>query len=442
MLDMFSAYDPKTRSVGIEDGITRGLDHNVAPQNRVKRTWLNGNTLRVEAAPCGFAVGQLYRLQHYYYHFHGFSMVDNAHLRLENVTILSTPGHAFVMSGRGQHHTLFDHVNIVAPKDDPRRVITCTADHLHIAQSNGFIKLDGCEFSLGADDIMNMHDNTGFAQKTGSKTVRALNAGVMATARPGDRIELRNGDYSPTGFTGTFVSAKRVDGSRCDFDVTFAEDIPEMKKDGFVLFNWAYDTHNVIVRNCNFHDNRARGLLILARDVTVENNVFRHHEMGAIKIETGYTRTLWSEGYGVSNVVIRGNVFDNANPSGSYEEHRKRTIYAGVYLKSDPSTETTDYPIIRDLLIERNRFKDNSGVTAYLSSVQNVIVRGNAIEDPTPRRRERPYRSQFYLSNARNVKVVDNWYSPSPNVPRPGVLWDPETCSEIVAEGNRVGGGQ
>lgn len=440
MLSILSAFDPKTRSVGIEDGITRAIDMNAAPRDRVKRSWMNGNTVRVEAPPQGFRVGQLYRLQHYYYHMNGIAMEANAHVRLENVTILSTPGHAFLMSGR-QHHTLFDHVNIVAPKDDPRRVITCTADHLHVAQSQGFIKLQDCEFSLGADDIMNMHDNTAFARRTGAHTVRALNAWVMTTARKGDRIELRHGDYSSTGFFGTFVSAKKVEGTISDFDVTFEEELPPeapgAAKEGFILFNWSYDTHNVIVRGCNFHDNRARALLILARDVTVENNVFRHHEMGAIKIETGYTRTLWSEGYGVSNVVIRGNLFDNVNPSGSYAGHRERTIYTGIYLKTDPSADTTDYPIIRDLLIERNRFKDNFGVTAYLSSVWNVVVRDNEIEDPTPRRNEREYRSQFFLTHARDVKIIDNVYHASPAVKKPGVCWDPDNCDGIVAEGNR-----
>ena len=52
------------------------------------------------------------RLQHYYYQMNGISMDSNEHLRLENVKILSTPGHAFVMHGT-QHHTLFDHVDIV-----------------------------------------------------------------------------------------------------------------------------------------------------------------------------------------------------------------------------------------------------------------------------------------------------------------------------------------
>ena len=436
-LTVLSAYDPKTRSVGLEDGITRYLDMGKARKDRVKRTWLDGRTVRVENAPTGIAVGQLYRVQHYYYHYNGFDFADVEHLRFENVTVLSTPGHAFVMGGKS-HHVAFDRVNIVPPKDDPRRVITCTADHFHIGQSRGFVKLENCEFSLGADDIMNMHDSSAFVRRTGPRTVRALNAWVLSTARKGDRIEFRNGDYSPTGFFGTFVESKRIPEGRNGFDVTFAEDIPDEKKDGFILFNWAFDTRNVIVRNCNFHDNRARALLILARDVTVENNTFRHQEMGAIKIETGYTYSAWSEGYGVSNVVIRGNLFDTVNPSGSYIPHRQRSLYTGIYLRTDPSQDTTDYPIIKDILIENNTFRDNTGVTAYLSSVSNVVVRGNVIEDPTPRRRNVPFRSQFFLTNARDVKIVNNVYRDSPNVQAPGVVFDSETCGGVVIEGNRV----
>ena len=353
------------------------------------------------------------------------------------VAVLSTPGHAFVVGGKS-HHVFFDHVDIVPPEGDPRRVITCTADHLHISQSRGFIKLDGCEFSLGADDIMNMHDTAAFVHRTGPRTVRALHAAAMGAAKKGDRVEFRNGDYSPTGFFGTVLETRRIPDRRLGFDVTFAEDVPDETKDGFILFNWAFDTHNVIVRNCRFHDNRARGLLVLARDVTIENNVFRHQEMGAVKIETGYTYNSWSEGYGVSNVVIRGNRFDTVNPSGSSVMHRQRSIYAGVYMRTDPSPDTTDYPILRDILIEGNVFRDNTGVTAYLSSVSNVVVRGNVVEDPTARRRESPCRSQFFLVNARDARIVDNVYRPSPNVRAPGVVYDPESCAGIVAEGNSV----
>jgi len=431
-LVMLSPYDVGTRSVGLEGGVTRVFD-GMSPRKASQATWswVAPNRVRVRTEPRNLAVGQLYRLQHYYYHLNGFTMQANVHLRLEDVTVLSTPGHAFVISGP-QHHTLFTHVDIVAPRDDPRRIITCTADHLHMAQSRGFVKLEGCEFSLGADDIFNMHDCSGFAHKHGPRTVRTLNARAYGGLPRGTCVELRHGDYSPTGFFGTVDKVETVDRARAVYDITFTEEVPDEAHDGFVLFDGRYDTHNIIVRDCYFHDNRARGLLILARDVTVENNVFRHQEQGAVKIETGYTLNAWSEGYGVSNVVIRNNLFDNVNPACANLLHGRRALYTGIYLRSDPSAATTDYPIIRDLLIADNVFRDQSGVVAWISSAANVTFRDNVIVDPRPRRNEQPNRSQVHLINARNIRVLDNDWQPSPYVCAPGVTYDPETCSDVI----------
>ena len=400
----------------------------------VKRAWLDGRTVRVFDRPWAMAPGQLYRLQHYYYHMGGFTMDSNEHLRFEDITVKSTSGHAFHIRGT-QHHTLFSRVNIVAPKDDLRRVITCTADHLHVASSRGFIKLEDCEFALGEDDFVNVHDNTTFARRQSRKILRATRYGYLSK---GARIEVRNGDYSPTGFIGTVAEVNRAPAGEKGFDITFEEDVPQETKDGFVLFDMAYDTRNVIIRNCRFHDNRARGVIVQARDVTIENNVFRHTMSGGINIATGYTFKQWSEGYGVSNVVIRGNLFDNANPKGAGARHRRPTIYAGIYLKTDPSDATTDYPILRDILIERNVFRDCFGVAAYLSSVHDVTVRDNLLEDRVPRHQNLPCRAQFHLLQATNVRIVNNIYRPSPYVVAPGVTYDPENCSRLTIEGNRV----
>lgn len=436
-LVILSAFDPVTRSVGLEDGITRAVDFRRQSDPDTYRTWVAPNVARVKQRPDGIAPGQLYRLQHYYYQMNGIVMRGNGHLRFENVTVLSTPGHAFLICGT-QHHTLFDRVNIVAPKGDPRRIITCTADHLHMAQSCGYLKLDRCEFSLGADDILNMHDCSGFARRKDARTIRTQNARAYGHLPKGTKVELRHGDYSPTGFTGTVREIRAVDPKRAVYDITFEEEVPEQTTDGFVMFDKTYDTQNVIVRNGYFHDNRARGLLILARNVTVENNVFRHQEMGAIKIETGYTFNVWSEGYGVSNVVIRGNLFDTVNPSGSNPGHGRRSVYAGIYLRTDPSSDTTGYPIIRDLLLEGNTFRDTCGVVGWLSSVSNVTVRANVFEDPTPRRAEMDFRAQFRLVNARDVRIQDNEWVASPCVKAPGVVFDPENCAGIRVERNRV----
>ena len=70
--------------------------------------------------------------------------------------------------------------------------------------------------------------------------------------------------------------------------------------------------------------------------------------------------------------------------------------------------------------------------------MKNVTFRDNVFEDPTPRRKELPYRGQFFLTNARDVRIVNNRYVASPCVAAPGVAWDPETCERVTVEGNSV----
>ncbi len=436
---ILSSFDPVTNSVGIEGGFTRSFEF-FAGKERPDWEWLTDNTLRIKGNPgqfTPFQAGQLFRMQHYYYDMNGIEMQSNTHLTLQNINIYSCAGHALVVGGT-QQYWQFVKVNIAAPKNDKKRVITCTADHCHIMQSRGFFQMENCEFSLGADDCLNVHDISAYAVKSGPTSVTTRNFRSVGTIAPGMSIELRHGDYSPSGFTGKIVSVTPVDPAKGEHLITFAETVPEPNNEGFILFNRHYDSRNIIIRNSYFHDNRARGLLILARDVTIENNRFFHNEMGAIKLETGYTFNLWSEGYGVKNVVIRNNFFDSVNPSGAKNDGKERDIYMGVYLKRDPSSEQTKYPILSDILLENNTFKDTYGMVAFISSVQNLTIRDNVFYQQTPRKRNLPYRGSFILANASNVKIVNNRMVESPLMPKPGVYFNPDSCQNIVVEGNAV----
>jgi hypothetical protein len=85
-------------------------------------------------------VGRLYLLRHYTYEKHGIAMADNSHLSLRNVNIYSFPGIGFITGGN-QHH--FELIGCrIAPPPGERRPITTSADGFHVAQSQGFIRLE------------------------------------------------------------------------------------------------------------------------------------------------------------------------------------------------------------------------------------------------------------------------------------------------------------
>ena len=433
-IGIFSAYDPKTKSVGIENGKTLAFNMFVGRGKPVETQWIASNILRIKTKN-PFEAGELYRLQHSYYEYGCVSMLSNTHLTLRNFNIYSCSGHAFTVSGT-QKYWHFDNVNIVRPPNSERRAITTTADHLHIAQSQGYMKMEICEFSLGADDCINMHDCSIIMDRESDETLLSVNARNSYLYNEGEEIELRQDDFSPAGFTGKVIEKTLVDKERKIYRVRLDKPIPEMKGVYFVLFSKKYDTRNMIVRNCYFHDNRARGVLILARDVTVENCRFFHNEMGAIKIETGFTGNSWCEGYGVENVVVRNCTFDTCNPSGSMTNGYERDIYMGVYLFTDPSYRKTDYPILRDIMFENNTFKDTFGVVAVVTSVRNLIFRNNTFSNPTPRKNPLKYRGCFYVGWSRDVSIVNNKFVLSENISDLGVYIEKGTVKRLKIQGN------
>ena len=298
--------------------------------------------------------------------------------------------------------------------------------------------MEGCEFSLGGDDCLNVHDLSGFAFKTGPNTLTTKNMSI-GYYREGDPIEFRNDDYSPAGGKTYSLKSKVDPGQRTKpGQLVFEEALPEQKTSGFILFNKRFHSDNVIVRDCYFHDNRARGLLLLAKNVTIENNRFFHNQMGAIKIETGYTFNVWSEGYGASNIVIRNNVFDSVNPMDAYPNEKLCAIYMSVYLKSDPSQEKTFFPILNDILVEKNRFLNIPGVFAYVCSAGNVILRDNLVENPLTRKENFSFRGGVGTSYSSNLIVINNRWLRSPYMAKPGLFADPETTGAVIFEGNQI----
>jgi hypothetical protein len=75
---------------------------------------------------------------------------------------------------------------------------------------------------------------------------------------------------------------------------------------------------------------------------------------------------------------------------------------------------------------------------AFISSVGNVTFRNNTFRNPQKRKVPKDYRGCFYLTHADNVKIVNNTYIETPNVPKPGVYMDSETVTNCVVTGNKV----
>lgn len=433
-----SSYDPVSNLIGVEGGATLGYEF-YKGKNIPKMEWLSGNVLRVWHSHYSrrAKVGDFYRMQHYYYDGAGVLTHQNRHLTLSKVNVYSCRGHAFVVSGTQQYWQYLD-CSIKPPEGAKARAITCTADHLHVVNSRGYMKLIGCDFMLGADDCINVHDCTGYAVRKSDFSLETRNVRGIKMFKVGDPIELRDDDFSPSGFTGKIKSVKPIDASKGVHEIVFADKIPQPKGEGFIMFNHYYSSGNILLRNCKFHSNRARGIIIQCPNVTVENCVIKNNEMAGMRIVTGYTPNLWSEGFGVDNLLVRGCVFESTNRTDVKADGFARDIHIGIYRTTGERTGQTMYPIMSNITFEKNTFKNAYGLVAFITSSGNVVFRENIIINDIPRKKPLPYRGSFLVKASTDTAIVNNIIVESKYTPNPGVYAEADTVKGLKIGGNKI----
>lgn len=335
---------------------------------------LSDNSLRIPTknpdwALRYFKVGQCYNFRHFEYDAVAVRTARSSHITLERLTLYGCPGHGFLSSG-GVHHLHFDHCRIL-PRPGTPRSVSVSVDCLHVGNSQGQFIIEDCDFSGAGDDCINLHDNSSMGiRRLSEHQLLALRVAESALQfEAGSVIELRNPDLSPTGYTSEVESVEyQPDQRTCILTLTVP--IPDNLNEESVIFNRTFHTDYYIIRNCRFTNNRARGALLQGSHGLVENNLFENIQGAAIQIETG-CESRWSEGQGVDDLLIRGNVIRHCDLNA----WQMAVIYMGVYLPGG----RTDYPVFTNIELCNNTIVDCPRMAGFFSSCENVQVHHNAV---------------------------------------------------------------
>ncbi|OPA73370.1 hypothetical protein BVG16_28985 [Paenibacillus selenitireducens] len=435
----FNAMDPRTLSPGCSLG--REFGHDQLGTAVLK----DRNTLRIslpEAKREFFHFlqrEQTYIVRHYIYDANAFELHGNQHLQMQHVTIYSAPGHGFVTTG-DQHHWALERCRIVK-RPGTTRCISVTADGCHISNSQGYFRIENCDFSYNGDDCLNIHDNSvqGFV-RVDDRTIQLSR--VQRWRNPfgkDDAIEFRLADLSPAGLTVPIESVDwEEEQQRCT--VVFQEPLPADLSNQAILFNRRYDSGHYIVRNNFFHHNRARGILLHSSHGLVENNHFLMNQGSAIQIECG-AESRWAEGFGVEHVIIRNNLID----SSDVNHWNMAVIYMGVYLEQG----RTLFPIFQNITIESNTIVNCPQQAMYMSSCNHIVIRSNAIlnDNAGPIKTEQDgdancvanrssYQGSLMVSHGRDIEISGNRRLSTLPATDSGIYIEPLTSSNVTLTGN------
>ena len=240
----------------------------------------------------------------------GITITDSSDVTVEDVSLYHCGGMGVI----GQRsHDLFVRRVKVTPPPGKNRIVSITADATHFVNCGGKVVLEDCLFELQKDDATNVHGiyvrivNRVAPAIVDVKLVHPQQYG-FDFIRKGQKLELVKG---PALTTYAYPVVKQVERLNKEYTrLTFKEPLPDTVAIGDALA--AIDDYAALaIRGCTIRGNRARGILLNSRGPTVvENNTF--HTAGSAILFEGDAR-FWYEQAGVSDCVIRSNLFDNCN---------------------------------------------------------------------------------------------------------------------------------
>jgi len=384
------------------------------------------NTLRVglpyssEARP-----GGIYWIRHCGYEMPAFDIGGGSNLLFDGIVIYSMPGIGW--SIHDLDHWCLRNCRIEIPAGSKRPMSTAR-DGLHVSRSHGYFLMDNCQIGNCGDDCVNIHDNCAQGVvRIDDDTIRVFNVTWQMIFNIGDTVELFRGDYSPLGFSSRI---DKVQPSNGDVVLKFADPLPADLPADTIVWNLSYQTNNVHITNCVFHDNFSRGILLSAVDCTVDHCVFSNDTWRAFQFHTELEPPAWWEGHGAANIVFAHNRIENCNLQG---RERGSPIVASPVLPSGP----TNFPIFHDILIQGNDIVNCVGPAIELQSCKNVLVAGNRIDNEFGSLLYSPVSSVIAVTRASDVVVTDNTWTGAYCV-LPGIRFDPHTTSGVIQDGNEV----
>lgn len=356
-------------------------------------------------------------------------MASNTHMSLQDVTIFSFPGIGFIAGG-DLHHLELQHCRITHPDSD-RRPITVTADGFHVDNSQGFIKLENCDFGYMGDDCVNIHDNFHAGVRSVDSYTLVLTKIVpwRCPFQKGDLVEIRHGDLSPTGFKGKLTDAKS-DYKKSELTLVFDRALPNRVASDSIFFNRRYGSHNCIIRNCYFHENRARGVLCNTADWLIEGNRFFHNQDAGLFVETD-TGSIWSEGFGAQNVLVQDNKFESLNSCGANDG-------VAVYIFTGINGSPSPYPLLTNILFEHNVISETTGPAIGATSFKNLVIRGNTIVNREKAPTTLKMRGSIRAELGSGLWVEENQWTTEKGIAWTSLFYDAETTKNIVCKNNRL----
>ncbi len=361
---------------------------------------ISGDTLRINHDGCmdDFNDGETYIIRHFVYDGTIFQLTENSRdVTFDGVRIYGSTGMAYICEGNSSHFQIINGYIGINPEKQGEHFVSCTADAIHIANSNGCFRVENCDISRMGDDAINVHDGLGYVSAVNKNKLTVIASAMRL--KIGDTLGFKNDKFDNTDITARIVEVKPLEG--ITKEITLDIDATDKIYSGYVAYSKECDSSNYVIRNNYFHENRARGLLLQSSNGLCENNKFYKIMGQAIKVVMDIMPTLWQEGTGVDDLVIRNNTFELC-------DYSKWGTLIEINTNIDGTQAQTT--VFTNIEISGNSFKDFPSYVLKAANVNNLAFVNNTIDSGNEFSRDTKQGKICFYNDCANITYTgNNW---------------------------------
>ncbi len=235
----------------------------------------------------------------------GITIGNSEDIILENVGIYTAPGMGLTAS---YVNNLYINQFKLVLKDD--RLMTATADGIHIVNSTGRVEITNSIIENTHDDALNIKSGYYYSLSNVDAVNRVITLAMKTSAIPlpkvGDIIQI----YGYTDFDlRASLTVVEVSGTSNLMEIKVAERLPGTTDwTNAVATNISFSAE-LLFKNNIVRNKRNRGILVQVRDAVIENNTFENIGHGSIQVASSLD--IYNEATMPDNILIQNNKFIN-----------------------------------------------------------------------------------------------------------------------------------
>jgi len=310
-----------------------------------------------------------------------FDVVRCTRFRMEDVTVHASIGIGVLV--RASRDSSLERVRVI-PRPDNNRIMSSSFDATMFGFCSGTVEIKDCTFEGMGDDAFSVNNGRTTAdERVDPYTFAAhfdwfddyhFNPWWILPPEPGQHLQFMR-PFTLLPYATAQVDQVQFDAATGRMRIGLRERVPDQFQSGDT-FACAERNARARVFGCTFRPNRSRGILLSTQDAIVEKSKFEGTGGTALYIFSDLATGATAAG----DMVVRNNEFINcghavANQGGS-------GITLDIENRAKAAGRRT--AVLRNIVIEKNSFRGDSGPALAISATENVTVQNNRFDNPLP----------------------------------------------------------